>query len=241
MRWYQGPSGDQRVWFDPEEIETMLEDELRRGGLMPTSSNPVTDIERFIEDHFGALLDQYAELDPTVLGVTHFHRGQPPTVSINRDLTGALDEDYTQPGLQGRWRATLAHEATHVCLHRMLFELNADQGALFADEGELAGQPLMRCLKRDVGHRIQTSDWREVQANRGMAAVLMPRKLFTRITRTEMAELGATRAKLRDDPVLLSQLTRRLADRLMVSRQAATIRLKVLGFLPTSGSLDLPL
>lgn len=241
MRWYKGPEGDQRVWFEPDEIETMLEDELRRCNLMPTLSNPVTDVERFIEEGLGAPLDQYAELEPDVLGVTHFRRGHAPTVSINRDLTGALDEEWVQPGMEGRWRATLAHEATHVCLHRMLFEPDINQGSLFADERGPVEQPLMRCLKRDVGQRVRVSDWREIQANQGMAAVLMPRKLFTRITRIEMSEIGATPSKLRDDAQTRRQLANRLAERLQVSRQAATIRLKTLGFLPASDSLDLDL
>ena len=41
--------------------------------------------------------------------------------------------------------------------------------------GPLAKGGLMRCLKRDVGQATGSKDWREVQANRGMAALLMPR------------------------------------------------------------------
>ena len=105
-----------------------------------------------------------------------------PKVSINKDLTGAaLDDDETQPGILGRWRATVAHEATHVMVHRCLFNLNEDQRSLFAEleAAEPEVKHLQRCMKRDVLFRGSgTSDWREIQANMGMGALLMPRALF---------------------------------------------------------------
>lgn len=93
MRQYRGPSGDERIWFDPPEIEQMMTSELRKAGLMPTEASPVVKLEAFIERHLKAKLNQYADLEPNVLGVTHFFEGKPPTISINKDLTGsALDE-----------------------------------------------------------------------------------------------------------------------------------------------------
>ena len=242
MRSYRGAAGDQRLWFEPDEIETIIEDELRKAGMMPSVEHPVTDLERFVEQYLGSPLDQYADLPSDVLGVTEFRPGKPPAVSINTDLTGsALDCDDSPLGLSGRWRATVAHEATHVLLHRMLFEVDEHQGLLFPDPAAAdRDSSLMRCLKRDVSYGPTVSDWREVQANRGMAALLMPRRVFERLARRDLIALGASRSGLRVGDPVVTQLVHRLAERFEVSRQAASIRLQTLGFVGGAQTLSLP-
>lgn len=228
MRRYRGPGGDERLWLEPAEIEDICEDELRKAGLLPSAEDPVVDVERFIEGHLGAELDQYAILDSDVLGVTEFRPGEVPLVRINSDLTGsAMDADWVPPGVHGRWRATVAHEAAHVVLHRALFELNPDQGELFGGGG--GGQRMMRCLKRQVSFLREVRDWREVQANRAMASLLMPRPVFLSLARTESQKRAPNR--LRTGSSDARELTDRLASLFAVSRQAAAIRTKTLGFL----------
>ncbi len=239
MKRYRSADGEERLWFEDDEIEQLVEDELRRADLMPTTSQPVTDLERFVESHLRCPLDQYAALPPEVLGVTEFRRGRPPAISINRNLTGsALDEDDSAPGVHGRWRATVAHEATHVVLHRMLFEFDEHQGELFTAPAETEPQ-LMRCLKRDVGYSAPGGDWREVQANKGMAALLMPARLFKRVVRQETTDLGIPTTALTPGAPATSVLVRRLAGRFRVSRQAAEIRLRTTGFITSSGTQTL--
>lgn len=237
MKRYRSRSGELRLWFQPDEVEAIIERELLAAGLMPSIDAPVTDVERFVEVHLGAGLDQYADLEPSVLGLTEFSTGGAPAVSINRDLTGtALDEDVTAPGLLGRWRATVAHEASHVLLHRELFEVDANQASLFEDDAVRDRPTLMRCLKRDVGYRAGVSDWREVQANLGMAALLMPRPTFQLVVVRALASLGADSArKVDESSVLHRRLISRLANELTVSRQAVGIRLRTLGRTETSG------
>src|SRR5205823_2811941 len=140
----------------------------------------IVDIERFI-DELGVRIDQHANLDSTVLGFTEFYTDGPPRICINRDLTGAVDDDETPTGIRGRWRATMAHEAAHVLMHRVLFEVHQNQEKLFKMEEQADPQRLMRCLKKNVLFRGGTSDWREVQANMGMAALLMPDSIFRRV------------------------------------------------------------
>lgn len=232
MRWYKGPEGDERLWLEPSEIEEIVEDELRKAGLVTSADSPSVDIERFIEVHLGAELDQYADLESDVLGVTEFRPGMTPTVMINRDLTGsAMDGDWSPPGIQGRWRATLAHEGAHCLFHRVLFELNADQGSLFegAYGGGRSDHRMMRCLKRQVSFQRQARDWREVQANRGMAALLMPRPVFLDRVRREFANRSGERV-LAGTPEARA-LAEVLASIFAVSRQAAEIRLSTMGFL----------
>lgn len=231
MNRYRSADGEERLWFEDDEIERIMEDELRRAKLLPTRQASAVDIEQFIEGYLKASLDQYAELDDDVLGLTEFHPSRPPAVQINKDLTGsAMDDEWCPPGIVGRWRATLAHEAAHVVLHRMLFDVDLNQMELFDVPAPTKDPLLFRCLKRDVVHRGRISDWREVQANKGMAALLMPKTAFTRAARGLVADRSSAAIDL---------AARNLAVQFEVSREAATIRLRTLGFIDDQYGLDL--
>ncbi|SRR6266567_462905 len=235
MEWYYGPEGDQRIWYESAEIETIADDELRRAGLMPPSDDPVTDLERFIEGHLKAQLDQYAQLPEGVLGLTRFDARHGPAVSISSTLTEAAEQDPPRPGQLGRWRATLAHEATHILLHRYLFDPAMAPLSSRQPSGS-AAQPgaVMRCLHRDVapvttqdwGRVRQRRDWREIQANRGMAALLMPSRTFKDVAFELIAKLGPTGPA--SDPAFAETLAAALASSFQVSKQAALIRLGTL-------------
>jgi IrrE N-terminal-like domain len=221
MRWYRGADGSQQIYIKDSALEDIVEAELAKARLTPTETAPVVDIEAFIERHLGATLDAGADLEPTVLGLTELRAGEAPSVLINRDLTDAAVEADAFSGTLGRWRATLAHEATHVLLHRSVFELNADQMPLFGDAPDQAR--LFRCLKREVVFSARGRDPREVQANKGMAALLMPRGLFGTLARARLRD--RSERDLVDD----------LAQTFAVSRQATRIRLQTLGFLEPDG------
>lgn len=230
MREYRSADGERCLYFEGDEIEQIMDDELRRAGLMPTDSNAVVDLESLLDDHLRvSSFDQHADLPADVLGLTEFHARKAPDVKINKDLTGIIDGDWVPPGIEGRWRATVAHEAAHVILHRMLFDEPLNQGSLFPADPK--GRPtLQRCLKRDLKHRGGNYDWREVQANMGMAALLMPRKLFAKAARSTLK--GTSPSEIRD-------ASRVLAAKFGVSGQAATIRLNTLGFVNEQDALGL--
>jgi hypothetical protein len=235
-RFREAKTGAERLWIEPDEIEARTEAELIKAGLMPTVEAPAVNVEAFVEQHLGAQFDQYAALPADVLGQTDFRIGAPPLVMVNADLTGAaMDDDESPLGLRGRWRATVAHEACHVIFHRCLFNLNPQQGSLFGDDDDPqeAALRLQRCLKRDVVYSRTGSDWREVQANMGMAALLMPRVVFTPVAKLELARLGVDRV-LRDT-AFAGTLARRLAAAFQVSSQAAMIRLQTLNMLGVPG------
>jgi hypothetical protein len=230
---YRGKDGQQRIWYEPSDIEKMMEDALRASGMLPSRENPAVDIERFI----GSLqvrLDQYADLDHETLGLTEFYGGSQPKIFINRDLTGAMDSDDSPPGIRGRCRMTMAHEACHVLMHRILFELNAGQNNLF-DSAEPSPQHLMRCFKKNVLLRGGTSDWREVQANKGMAALLMPQSLFRDVVDNTIRRLHVSADSLVRDCAEALTVTAELATLFDVSKQAAGIRLETLGIISRSG------
>ncbi|GJJ23683.1 MULTISPECIES: ImmA/IrrE family metallo-endopeptidase [Mycobacteriaceae] len=233
MQWYSGPEGDQRIWYEPEDIEEIATEQLRRAGLTPTLSDPVTDVERFIEGFLRAELDLYADLPAGVLGLTQFSVRGAPKVSIDSSLTEARDADGATMGAVGRWRATLAHEASHIFLHRYLFD--PEMAQLVGRTGVVGGpfskeDGVVRCLHRDItpnetswASTRQRPDWREVQANRAMAALLMPRRTFRRLVLREMQnlELGPPPTP----PARVDELVATLADLLQVSKQAVGIRL----------------
>lgn len=234
MQWYYGPEGDQRIWYESDEIEAIAEDELRRAGLMPSPDDPVTDLERLIEGHLKAQLDQYAQLPEGVLGVTQFDVRRSPLVSISSALTEAAEEDPPRPGQVGRWRATLAHEASHIFLHRYLFDPDMAPLTNRPPDPTVAGTAVMRCLHRDVndvstqdwGRISRRRDWREVQANRGMAALLMPARTFKDVAFDQITKLGLN--SLSSGPASADTLAAAIADVFQVSKQAALIRLGTL-------------
>lgn len=224
---YRRRDGEERLWFSPQDVEDMMERELQRAALYPTLEKPVVDLERFVARHLRVEMDQHAELHPTLLGLTEFFAGAPPKISINRDLTNAIDDDDTPPGLLGRWRATVAHEASHVVMHRILFDVASGQERLFRVEGTTGAQ-LMRCLKANVLFRGGGSDWREVQANMGMASLLMPQRFFTTFVAEVVREQGLDSSKLVAGSAGAATLVAEVASRCAVSRQAAQIRLEAL-------------
>jgi hypothetical protein len=221
----------------------MMVEELIRAKMLPDAKADIVevDVERFVERHLKVPLDQHAPLEGHVLGVTRFEAGKPPKIEINSDLTGsALDEEDATPGLVGRWRATVAHEAAHVLLHRCLFELDDPRRGTFAFTREQPGQgrKLMRCLKRDVASR-RGSDWREVQANMGMAALLMPKPVVVQVVRQERERMGLQDGPVVDGSAEHRTLTGELARRFTVSQQVARIRIEVLGITGVSGQAQL--
>ena len=114
MREYRTAAGRHQIFYDPIEIDNIMSGELTKAGLMPVASvkDVAVDVERFVEGYLGVVLDQHADMEDDVLGITHFVPGAAPRIEINRSLTGsALDSDDATAGMVGRWRATVAHEA----------------------------------------------------------------------------------------------------------------------------------
>ena len=57
MKEYRSAGGERRLWFEPNEIEGMMADELRRAGLFPDGRQPVVDLEEFLEIGLQVKLD----------------------------------------------------------------------------------------------------------------------------------------------------------------------------------------
>mgnify|MGYP005851685327 CR=1 FL=1 len=233
MREYTTAAGIRQFFYEPHEIEHAALDALGKAHLLPEPSQDVctVDLETLIERDLKVKLDQYADLPAEVLGMTEFPIGRAPKVSLNKDLTGAMDEELSA-GIVGRWRATLAHEAAHVLLHRWLFDLDSMQRGLFkTDDGDRSTETLMRCLKRDVGHGRQGSDPREVQANMGMSALLMPKPALVKVVKQSRVSILLPEGPIRKESQGARDLIAEVARRFAVSKQAAGIRLETLAVL----------
>ena len=223
--------GERRLWFKKDEIEQIMEDQLCKSGMFPDLAHPSVDIESFLEFHLEVKLNQHAVLEPDVLGVTGFPKGCRPLVRINKALTSEAEGMSPPSGQLGRWRATMAHEGAHVVLHRGLFEVSPEQGSLFHLDNRSIPS-LMRCLNRNVSFSQGLGgDWKEVQANRGMAALLMPKRFFSELVRT-IVGASSTEGLIGKIPkagsVDLAKLLRELSSLCEVSQEAARIRLETL-------------
>ena len=124
-------------------------------------------------------------------------------------------------------------------MHRILFEVGGGQQELFDLEKEESPRRLLRCEKKNVLFRGGGTDWREVQANMGMAALLMPRGLFRDVTCRARKMLGLEAVEVRVNTIAMKKLAEFLSCRFEVSKQAASIRLEVLGYLTATGQLGI--
>jgi hypothetical protein len=175
-----------RPHFSNEEFETICSDELESVGLLPKNPEPIR-IDRFIEKRFG-ISHEYEDLPQPFLGVTIFGERGVERILVAR----RLDEEGTLVS-QRRARTTLAHEAGHGLLHTHLFSLDSCDPPLFGDFSDPSA-PRVLCkidLAEASGHAARyEGDWAEFQANRAMAALVLPRGLVQSATAPYLVSVG---------------------------------------------------
>jgi hypothetical protein len=204
----------ERIWLETHEIEAITDGALRSAGLFPGEPAGPVAIEAFLEVHLGAHVDYGEDLPSSILGYTQF--GSPPRVVVNRALTDLALAPQAPLGLRGRWRATLAHEAGHILLHEGL-GMPFDRTPSLSSEA-VSGSPA-----------LGESDWREVQANMAMAALLMPRGPFLVAARRAL-ERSRVFLPLGFDALATERLVTILAHQLETSGEATRWRLRNLGW-----------
>lgn len=233
-------TGEQKLWFKPGEIDDWMEAELRKAGLYPSTDKPQVDIGTFVAG-LDVDLDEYCPLPETVLGKTEFEAGKRTKVLINRALTMvAVDDSDAAQWVRSKWRMTMAHEATHVLLHKSLFPSDARQQSLFAlddDNSDSGSNRHYQCLERNLDRG--GPDWREVQANKGMAALLMPKALFLSLCQSERERLFNGSKPILKESSEAVRLARALSELFDVSVQSVQIRLEELGIFATPGQIEL--
>jgi hypothetical protein len=189
-----------RLWYDEAEIDAIMEAELRKSGTARLTDGGAVGVDAFIEIHL-RISPEFVTLPGGVQGATDFS----PDGTVRMRISAPLAERAASgdPGAEHLMRTTLAHEAAHVLLHRVLFLQQSE--ALFG--GQLSRQELCRDIRPVRGG--YTGEWWEWQANRGMGALLLPR--------SEVIGIAGpwTAAALRD-----GKLVQIIARRYQVSTQA---------------------
>lgn len=215
----------QRPHYEPKELdrecELIIVDFLqtKHGKVeFPVSTEDLTLLlERDTED-----LDQFADLSKygnDVEGVTEFKIGEKPSVKI----ASAIASDARR---ENRLRTTLTHEYCHVRFHAYLWELEPSRPTLW-DAADKRGRH--NCRRHDMLESSQT-DWMEWQAGYVCGALLMPITYLRKIVGSYQGEHGIYGA-IKEQSAHGRALVMRVVSAFQVSEEAATIRLRRLGYL----------
>jgi hypothetical protein len=173
MKTFRSKSGpfSERPHFEPNEIDRICADELRKAGLYPSLPEAIR-VDRFVEKRFG-VVPQYEDLPEGVLGFTKFSKIGVDAIVIS----AALDAEKGKVA-ERRVRTTLAHEAGHGLLHAYLFALDEKPLHLFDADSHSDHKILCRDVQgEERKSRAYDGRWWEFQANRGIGGLLCPRAL----------------------------------------------------------------
>ncbi len=212
----------ERPHYEPKELDQMFE-RIVVGFLKKRHGNVefplVTDDLTVMIEQDTADLDIYANLSSYgagVEGVTEFMPGQKPSVKITKELA---ESDR----MENRYRTTLSHEFGHVRLHGYLFDFGRS-GDLF--EGK--SKPGAIACKRDTMLAASPNDWMEWQAGYACGAVLMP-ATYARAAVNSYREQAKLFGPVAPATAHGSAMVELVTTRCKVSRDAARVRLSVLG------------
>lgn len=195
-----------------KQIDRIAKACLEAVSLMPTSPGPVA-IEKYPERRW-RISEDYEDLPPGCLGCAWFSESGLVGLSISREL----GEDTSRTGIV-RTRSTLAHEIGHGELHAAAYaeklRFDASQMSLFGEIQE--GRRGFMCREDQIS-RPRNDEWWEIQANKFMAATLLPKHLLRQVVENRMA-------KRRPDASfpLLAILETEVADVFTVSYEMARI------------------
>lgn len=208
VRWIRDATGrfEQRPFYTEAELEdacdALVADHHARRSLPLTYPIPTNELLILLES-VATTVDIYSDLDPGVEGRTDFNADGTIVVQVARQLG-------QEEGREHRLRTTLTHELAHIVFHERLFRGTGVDTA-----------SCQRARMLDA----PSVDWLEWQAGFASTAMLMPRAPLR-----DLAGMLALAGPLRPGSPHGRQLVRIVMDRFLVSREAATIRLKRLGY-----------
>ncbi len=218
--------------FEDREFESMMDEMRDRAGEESFTPGKGVDVDLVLLRAIDAEAD-YVDLPPGIMGRTVFASDGRVTIEISRELSDTAEVDRVA---RRRLRSTLAHECGHVACHRSLFIRDTETFSLFSDT-ELSVSPTQRppimCRPEGVGNVGYRGEWWEHQANRCMAALLLPKRMLVASVRKRLTDGGFKSAEecvLRGDG---ENLIREIANEYDVSHTAVLYRLQSLGFIPS--------
>ena len=199
------------------------------------------DIDGFAELYLGMTPDyQYLSHNGVYLGMTIFNDTNrvvifDPTTNRAEYIsakarTMIIDRRLLDENQQHRYRFTVGHEVSHDILHSGYFSYNPDQLTLFDNDTYGA---MIQCRvdsannpKTDT-HLWDDHDWMEWQANYFSSAILMPK------CAVQLVANKYPRNSLMENPVNRARLVSDVSNTFDVSTEAAVIRLKDMGYIPS--------
>lgn len=194
----------------------------------PSFSGPAVPVDEILQVHLGLTLD----LDdlserlqvPDVLGATWVEE---KAVFIDQSL-----DPFENPGKEGRYHFTMAHEIGHWQLHRHHLVPNEGQLSVLAKEKP---EPTIICRSSQAKERIE---W---QADCFASYLLMPKEFVFQMWRNFYGHEAPYQVSQDEEAGFLSNpVVGVFARQFKVSRQAMEIRLKKLGLLQYEGAGTLP-
>jgi IrrE N-terminal-like domain len=182
------------LWIPDSDFELKM-DALRARAPMPFEPGRGIDVDRIMMRVYGVNPD-FVDLPGACLGRTNFLSDGRYVVEVSRALA---DEAVHSPVARRRLRTTLAHECAHIALHSVLHPVAV--GFLFEELTSRTSVVMCRDTESGAG------EWWEVQANRGMGCLLMPRELIKEQTRSwldanEFATIGDALAEKKGEALL---------------------------------------
>ena len=225
----------ERVYFGDREFEAIADDLRYRAGDEHFREGRGVDVDLVLEKVLDATPD-YDELPPGVMGQTSF-RGGKALVQMSRELAEEAEHDTVA---RRRLRTTGAHEAGHIVCHGP--QLMVDRKTLELFNVEEEEHPIILCREGGIGvPRNYRGEWWEYQANRVMAALLLPKDILKHYVPLVTVELGAQHLSAAVKAGRGMDAIRRLTEIFDVSQQAVFYRLQDLKILPAESQMDLEL
>ncbi|MBI2070962.1 MAG: ImmA/IrrE family metallo-endopeptidase [Elusimicrobia bacterium] len=224
-RWVKDPSGiyPKVPWYDFDDVDFAMENAMVATGW------PFLNQDREYEDRYAvdiakmlikfAVEPDYVELPTSVQGQTTFYTDGAVKIEISDQLEQQAQKN---PKRIVRLRSTLAHELSHYLLHRKMFQNTLKESKILCREEDMAALPIS---DKPMGGPL----WIEQQANRGMAALLMPRRLITKLAGSCFYPFEDDRCIEPDTP-RYDNLIEDLSDAFLVSRELARYRVEQLRF-----------
>jgi hypothetical protein len=218
-----------RIYFDDREFEAMMTEVSLRADLPVFTPGTGIDVDRVLLKGFGLEAD-YVSLPSGILGRTLFTKKGVAKIEIARELA---EEAETDQLARRRLRTTLAHEAGHVACHQQLFIGDTETLSLFGN-APAKEKPSILCREESGG--VYKGEWWEFQANKCMAALLLPKFHFIPQLEETLKAAGVVSFKKALGAGQDEAVIRSLANTFDVSWQAVLLRLQELGFAPSAGT-----
>lgn len=208
--------------------ERLVADFNYKAMLTPTE----IDIDRFAHRYLGMKIDyRYLSHCGCYLGMTVFNDTDEIPVynpELNcAEMTSAeahtmiIDNSLLEDSQEHRYRFTAGHECSHDIFHAGYFGYDPNQICMFSNR-----VPMVQCridtrgVKKKPVAEWTDADRMEWQANYGASAILMPRRMVQRL----VEKVPVTN---------YAEMIMRVSDTFNVSFEAAQIRLKDVGRVPT--------